>query len=226
VPELTEVKAAHAEGDLVKTRPHTIREERPADRSNADRSQGGQMTYIASHIATVPARGFEWYLVFLEGSFSDEIKKEIDAHFVTLGHEVGKDSLVVRGFDPTTFRDSVFEASAFDDVKWNERAKFPSLIVTNRAPSEAVSDANILEKGKVMIFPLAGIYAEHKSLSGFLSDLVQALKSEDAIAALEALDGTKLRKGWGWLSKYSKMEPGFFGFSFKLNEAIKDFLAH
>src|SRR5271169_3607550 len=125
------------------------------------------MSYIASHIATVPTRGFQWYLIFLEGPFADDIKKEIDAHFVTLGREVGKDALVVRGFDPATFRESVFEAPAFYDVKWNERAKFPSLIVTNRAPGEALSDANVLEKGRVMIFPLADIYSKQKSLSGF-----------------------------------------------------------
>jgi hypothetical protein len=77
------------------------------------------MSYIASHVATIPTRGFEWYLIFLEGPFTDEIKKEIDAHFVTLGREIGKDALVVRGFDPTAFRESVFEAPAFYDVKWN-----------------------------------------------------------------------------------------------------------
>jgi hypothetical protein len=182
------------------------------------------MSYIASHIATVPTRGFQWYLIFLEGAFADDIKKEIDAHFAMLGREAGKDALAVRGYDAATFRESVYEAPAFCDVKWHERAKFPSLIVTNRAPSEAVSDANALEKGKVIIFPLADIYREHKSLSGFLSDLVNALKRDDAITALESLDGTKLQKSWGWLSKYFKMEPGFFGFNLKLNEMIRSLL--
>ena len=56
------------------------------------------------------------YLIFLEGSFTDEIKKEIDTHFVTLGREVGKDVMVVRGFDPAAFRESVFDADAFRDV--------------------------------------------------------------------------------------------------------------
>ena len=56
------------------------------------------------------------YLIFLEGSFTDEIKKEIDTHFLTRGREVGKDVMVVRGFDPAAFRESVFEADAFRDV--------------------------------------------------------------------------------------------------------------
>jgi len=183
------------------------------------------MGYIASHIATVPSTGFQWYLIFLEGPFADEIKKEIDAHFFTLAKEVGKEVLVVRGFDPTAFRDSVLEAPAFFNEKSRKRAAFPSLIVPNRVPTEAVSDANVLEKGKVMIFPLADVYREHKSIAPFLSDLLMALKQEDAIKALDNLDTSKLQKGWGWLGRYFKMEPGFFGFNLKLNSAIKDLLA-
>lgn len=150
------------------------------------------MTYIASHIATVPTQGFQWYLIFLESSYEDELHKDIDRHFETLGREVGKDILAVRGFDAATFRDSVYEAPAFLDDTWRARAKFPCLIVTNRVPSQAVSAANMLQQGKVMIFPLAEIYQEQKSIAGFLSDLTEALKQEDTIEALEALDGNKL----------------------------------
>lgn len=183
------------------------------------------MSYIASHLATVPTSGFKWYLIFLEGPLADEIRREIDAHFVTLGREVGKDVLVVRGFDPTAFRESVYEAPAFFDTKWRKRARFPALLVTNCPPPDALSNAENLEKGKAMIFPLGEVYQEHKSIAGFLTDLVEALKQEDALKALETLDRGKLQKGWGWLSKYFKMEPGFFGFSIKLDKAIKDLLA-
>jgi hypothetical protein len=41
------------------------------------------------------------------------------------------------------------------------------------------------------------------------------------LAALENIDGAKLAKSWGWLSKYLKMEPGFFRFNVKLNDALK-----
>ena len=133
---------------------------------------------------------------------------------------------MIRGFDPTVFRDSVFEAPAFHDQKWHELAKFPSLLVTNRAPSAAVRDANILDKGKVMIFPLREIYDEHKSLAGFLSDLVAALRNEDAIASLDSLDRTKLQRSWGSLGKYFKAEPEFLGFGVDLKLAIGDLLAH
>jgi len=183
------------------------------------------MSYIASHIVTVPSSGFQWYLIFLEGAFADEMRKEIDAHFLTLGREAGKDVLVVRGFDPTTFRESVYEAPAFFNEKWRERAKFPALLVMNCSPSEALVDAENLDKGKVMILPLDKLYREHKSIAGFLSNLLEALKQKDSLDALENLDGTKLQKGWGWLSKYFKMEPGFFGFNVRINDVIKDLLA-
>jgi hypothetical protein len=182
------------------------------------------MSFVASDVATIPSRGFRWYLIFLEGAFADTIKTEIDNHFMVLAREVGKDVLVVRGFD-SRFAQSVYEAPAFYGEKWARRAKLNSLIVTNRVPSEAVSDANVLEKGKVMIFPLEDIYREHKSIAGFLTDLVDALRQDDAIRALDNLDGNDLQRGWGWLGRYFKMEPGFFGFNVKLNDAIKDILA-
>jgi hypothetical protein len=182
------------------------------------------VSYIASNIATVPSVGFKWYLTILEGPFADEIKREIDAHFLTLGRAAGKDVLVVRGFDPTEFRESV-EAAVFYDEKWFQRVKFPSLIVTNETPSKALAEKGALDNRKVMVFPLADIYKEHQSITGFLTDLIDALKQPDAVEALESLNGDELTRGWNWLSKYVKMRPGFFGFNLKLNEAIKDLLA-
>lgn len=182
------------------------------------------MGYQASHVATIPSARFQWYLIFLEAAYADDIKKEIDTHFTTLAREVGKDVLVVRGLDATSFRESVREAPAFFDVKWNARVKFPALLVTNRAPAEAVKKSSVLEKGKVLIFPLEDVFREHKSLAGFFTDLTSALKSQDSVIALDSLDGSKLLKGWGWLSKYFKTEPGFYGFHLKLNDAVKDML--
>jgi hypothetical protein len=47
------------------------------------------MGYMASHIATVPTVGFKWYLIFLEGSLRDPVKREIDEHFHDLGYMAG-----------------------------------------------------------------------------------------------------------------------------------------
>src|SRR5215469_3799209 len=46
-------------------------------------------------------------------------------------------------------------------------------------------------------FPLIEIFTRQKSLSPFLTDLTEALKSEDALAALENIDGAKLARELG-----------------------------
>ncbi|WP_425258452.1 hypothetical protein ACPOLB_23415 [Rubrivivax sp. RP6-9] len=180
------------------------------------------MSYIASHLATVPSSGFTWYLIFIECPFVDDVQKEMDAHFHRLGQEAGTDALVVRGYRGSQFTTSVYEAPAFSDERWRARAKFPSLIVSSVPPQQALANTGALDSGKVMIFNLREIYDEKKSLAGFLADLVAALTKENALAALEDLDPGKLERGWGWLSKYMKMEPGFFGFNVKLDKVLKD----
>jgi hypothetical protein len=41
---------------------------------------------------------------------------------------------------------------------------------------------------------------------------------------LENLQPAKLEAAWGWPRKYRKIEPGFFGFYVKVDEAISAFL--
>jgi hypothetical protein len=56
------------------------------------------------------------------------------------------------------------------------------------------------------------IYESDKSLSGFFTNLFEALRNLDAIDALERLEAKHTRKQrWGWLAKYLKIEPGFRG---------------
>ena len=180
------------------------------------------MSFVASTVATVPVSGFDWYVVFLEGPFADEMRKEIDAHFNTFGREAGANVLAVRGYEPTAFRESVYEAAAFYDPDWKERADFPALLVTNVSPSLALSDAEKLKEAKVMLFPLGGIYQERRTITEFLTDLLKALRSEDTLKSLEKLDKSSLKKGWGWLRRYVEMKPGFFGFNVNLNEVLND----
>jgi hypothetical protein len=183
------------------------------------------MSYQATNVATIPDRGFKWYLIFLEKAFEDELRKEIENSFETLGREAGEDALVVKGFDATRFRESIYETPAFNDEKWRARAGFPSLIVLNKPPREALSSTEALENAKVMIFPLKEIFREEKSLSDFFSDLVGALRNPDAVAALDQLEKGKIQRAWGWLGKYVKIEPSFFGFKADVNRAISDLLA-
>jgi hypothetical protein len=182
------------------------------------------MSYIASNIKTVPGSGFKWYLIFLESPFADDVSKQIDEHFAVLGREAGANALAVRGYDASEFRDSVFEATSFYSEKWRKWAAAPALIVTDTSPMEALADPKNLDQGKVLIFPLAEPYAENKSLVPFFTKLLSALRDPNALIALQNLQPTKLETAWGWLRKYSKMEPGIFGFHLKADEAIADLL--
>jgi hypothetical protein len=182
------------------------------------------MSYTATDILTIPATGFQWYMIFLEDAFEDKLRDEIEKHFLTLGREAGQAVLAVRGFDPTRFRDSVVEAPAFFDEKWRQRVKFPSMILMNKPPTAVLGSKDALENAKVVIFPLKEIFAEQQSLSSFFSDLVAALRSRDAMEALDKLDGNKLQKGWAWLRKYVKLEPEFFGFGVNINEILDEMI--
>jgi hypothetical protein len=181
------------------------------------------MSFVASHIGTVPSIGFRWYLIFLEGSFDDPIRREIDEHFRVLGGEVGESTLVVRGHNPTTFRESVYEAAAFYDDKWYERARFPALLVVDTPPTQALSGPDAMDKARVFIFPLQEIYEEQQTLTGFLDNLLSALKNPAAMEALEDMEKVQSRKRyWGWLNRYVKMEPGIYGFGVNLNKVLTD----
>src|SRR5262249_25072488 len=152
------------------------------------------MGLLASTISTIPASGFKWYLIFLEGPFQREIRKEIDKYFETLAREVGKDALVVRGLDKTSFKDS-FDASVLHhDKEWMRRMPSPALIVMDCAPLEAFANLESLNNCKMIIFPIGDIYKEKKSIGGFLESLVNTLKQDDAIKALETVDPGKLEK--------------------------------
>lgn len=67
------------------------------------------MSMTASDIGTIPVSGFNWYVLYLEDAFSDPISEELSSNFITLGREVGRDILVVRGFDPNSFYASAYE---------------------------------------------------------------------------------------------------------------------
>src|SRR6266496_3985923 len=116
------------------------------------------MSLIATDFATVPSTGFDWYLIFLEKAFEDDLHKDIEKHFMTLGRETGKGVLVVRGFDPTVFRDSVCETPAFNNDTWKNRIQFPSLVVMKRPPESPPTPDLVKEDGlqagaKVIVFP-------------------------------------------------------------------------
>jgi hypothetical protein len=91
------------------------------------------MSMIAHRIGSVPTEGFDWYIIFLEGPFPDELGEQIDKYFTTLGKEAGERTLVVRGYDPTKFRMSL-EAPALYGVGDWKLVDTPALLVTDAVP--------------------------------------------------------------------------------------------
>jgi hypothetical protein len=177
----------------------------------------------ASKIGSVPTSGFDWYVVLLEGPFANEIREQIDRHFMALGKEVGPDVLVVRGYDATAFKDSFIESAAFYGPEDWKKVEVPALVVTNALPT-AVEQQGGLDKARVMIFPLRGAYEKHTDISVFFGKLITALHSADASSALGKLDMLKIEKYWGWLNEYVEMKPGFYGFKADVGKIIADLL--
>ena len=180
------------------------------------------MSYAATDIATIPAAGFQWYVIFIEGMFSNALQREIEDNFLKLGQKVGRDVLVVRGLDPEEFNASVYEAFREHKPVWIDKLKEPALVVMDTAPATAMKDAQQLDKAKVIIFPLEKIYKDRGSITGFLGELLNALRDAEAQKALETVNKPSLKEKWGWLTKYFSMSPGFFGFGVKLDRVLDD----
>jgi len=178
------------------------------------------MSMVASSIGTVPTSGFEWYLFFVESPFGNEIRDQVDKHFQTLGKEAGPGVLVVRGFDAQAFRTSLFEAPALHEF---QEIDPPSVVVTDAHPKR-VREVKGLNGAKVMVFPLRPVYAKDKDISLFFDKLLSALRSPDAIIALDKLDGSQIQRHWSWLTDYVELKPGFFGFNADLAKLVGDLL--
>lgn len=181
------------------------------------------MSMVASKIGTVPTKGFNWYIVLLEGPFGDAIRDQIDKYFVALGKEAGPDVLVVRGYDATAFRNSFIESAAlYGPADW-KNISVPAIVVTDALPS-AVESPDGLDRAKVMIFPLKEIYEKYKDISIFFAKLCMALHSDEASNALDKLDRSEIKKHWSWITEYAEMKPTFFGFKIDVGKIIADML--
>jgi hypothetical protein len=177
------------------------------------------MGFRASHIATVPSAGFNWYLIFLEGSLRDPVKREIDDHFDELGRKSGRSTVVIRGYDADSFRESVYALNP----EWRARAKFPALLVTDKPPAEATRKPGSVDDARVFLFSLEEIYSKDQTLATFLAKLLETLNEPEAVEALEKMERRQQRKQrWGWLNNYLMLEPNFQGFGVRGNQVLKD----
>jgi hypothetical protein len=184
------------------------------------------MTMIASDIATIPATGFDWYILFLEDTYDDQLRRELRDNFVVLGQKVGRDALVVRGFDPDKFYASAQEAITLYDEEWKSMLATPALLVSDTSPRLLMEESTKLAAAKLFLVPLSTL---RNKGAGAIVDLMQylvaALRDEDAIRVLKQLDRDGIKQRWGWLTRYLDLKPSFFGFGVNLNAVLEDVLS-
>ena len=184
------------------------------------------MSMVASSIATIPAEDFHWYILFLEDKYNDPIKAELHSNFVTFGHEVGPDTMVVRGYDPESFYASVYETLTLYDDEWVARIERPALLVSDTAPRLLLGEPAKLNAAKLILIPLRPFRDKGSgAIVDLLRDLVAALKDDDAVSALQRLDRSVIKSKWGWLSRYLELKPNFMGFGLNLNAVLEESLS-
>jgi len=184
------------------------------------------MSMVASDIGTIPASGFNWYVLFLQDDYDDPINYELSSNFLVLGREVGRDVLVVRGYDSNEFYTSTYEAITLYDVEWQDKMARPALLISDTAPRLLLQERAKLHAAKLILIPLAPFRTKPQgSVIDLLRRLVTALKDEDAVNALTALEPNAFKRGWGWLSRYAELKPNFMGFGVNLKPMIDDILS-
>lgn len=180
------------------------------------------MSMSVTSMAKIPSQGFDWYVLFLEDRWDDQLRQELVNNFVILGQEVGPDVLVVRGHDVSDFFNQAFEIFALYDKKWKDQIDPPALLVTNIPPAEIEDDRQKLEKAKVILLPLGPRYMRPGSITNVLRELASSLHSTDAMNALQTLDRPEIENRWGWITRYFDLRPNFMGFGVNINQVIDD----
>ena len=178
------------------------------------------MSYSARDIGKIPSSGFDWYIYLLEDGLSDEGRNQLATNFEKLGQAVGPDALVVRGYDPLSFKNEVQEAYS-GVYEFLGPVLPPALLVSDTAPANL---ARARETAYVMVFQLTKLSQSHGSVAEFLSALINALRDPESMEALKTQDPSMVRRIWGWLSRYVNLQPGIFGCSMNVNKAIGDLI--
>ena len=91
------------------------------------------MGFIATSLAKIPAKGFDWYLFVLTDSWEDPIQNELLKNFDKLSTAVGEGCLVVRGANPDSFYNSLLATELGKMSGINSSTPFPSLVLSSRS---------------------------------------------------------------------------------------------
>jgi hypothetical protein len=174
---------------------------------------------FASDLAKIPTSDFDWYVIFFEEQDpkkNSALKALLRDNFLSLGKEVGRDVLVVRGHDPAEFYRSAFrETKTLYDAEWNSRITSPALLITDTAPKLLWDEPAKLRAAKIISIPLAPFQQDTKVIAELLQRLLAALRDENAVSALRDLAAfvpskrDEIENKWGWLRVYRAFLFGF-----------------
>lgn len=179
------------------------------------------MGYIATSLAKIPSSGYEWYIFLLEDGWTDSLRRELSDNFQNLAEEVGSEVLVIRGAE--RILDDVLRVYALCEQGYDvSRFPFPGLLIVDTPPAVVMKDKERSKTAKMILLPLSSRYLRPGSITDVLKEIVNALKDPDALHSLQALDSSQIERRWGWITRYFKIKPIFFGFEIDLNRVIED----
>jgi hypothetical protein len=169
------------------------------------------MGFYASDLGSVPGLNkYQWYVFLLEDNYSDAVRQELDKNWPSFSIDAGKQTLVVRGSNRTSFYDEVFETYGLRD-KTAGRELCPGLLITDTHPTQTDKGRRGLKEARMILLSLSQSDKSREPLVSLLRKVTSALKDPEALKALQDLSPTptKLEKYWSWLGEYVGLKPVF-----------------
>ena len=143
------------------------------------------MGYIATDLARFRARGFNWYVFFLEDSYQDNLRRELSENFENLAREIGPDCLAVRGANRENFWSDVFYTYAITRKDIDEESfPLPGLLITDTSVSEIQENSEAAKRAKIILISLAERYRRPGSVTEILRHVSAAVRDPSAMKAL------------------------------------------
>lgn len=208
------------------------------------------MGFITKDIGRVPSEGYDWYITLLEDEWRDDLRDTLEKNFEVLSKKTGKDTLVVKGIEPTDFFPS--EQKLETSEQWEKSHPHHKVVHNNvLKPNQDLNDtpnddpdynwnvpafviSNVPpdrirwgiigddDRQKIIFIPLSEYDQSIHRLGDFLQRLVNTLRDPEALEALESKDEAVAENKWLWLNDMITLKPNFYGFGLDINSIIDD----
>jgi hypothetical protein len=173
------------------------------------------MGYITSSAVTIPSKGFDYFVFFLNDEYTNNLRSEFEENFWPLAKNVGEKTLVVNGFDRIRFSEQVFE------IYQIKTRSVPALLITDTPPviveKLPPNERNI----KMVYIPLETIYKNQGSIVSLFKHVAESLKNSDALELINSRNPVEIEKRWGWLRFFS-IKPNICGFGVDMNQFLEE----